>query len=190
MCWMCDADSSTSRSRWRRYARNAAISPLGRKLARRRPNSCRRCNHWASLTSADSSGRRNSLCLLPFIDGSEEFVQGLGRRFPAKSFAGPGVEGERDGCQGIGIMHAEVGSLGKVLAQQPVGVLVRAALPGAVRVTEVDLDPPEWGKIISTFIQNAGAWNRASAIPRICASAWALPQFESATRSGATGCCG
>src|SRR3954464_15344886 len=79
---------------------------------------------------ADSSGRRNSLCLLPFMDGSEEFVQGLGRRFPGKSFAGPGVEGERDGCQGIGIMHAEVGSLGKVLAQQPVGVLVRAALPG------------------------------------------------------------
>src|SRR3954465_7747331 len=33
------------------------------------------------------------------------------------------------------------------------------------------------------------AWSRASAIPRICASAWALPPFASATRNGATGCC-
>jgi transposase len=30
---------------------------------------------------------------------SEEFVQGLGRRFRAKSFAGPGVEGEADAEQ-------------------------------------------------------------------------------------------
>jgi hypothetical protein len=90
---------------------------------------------------ADSSGRRNTCCLLPCMDGSEEFVQSLGGRFPTKSFAGPGVEGERDGRKDIGIMHAEIGSLGKVLAQQAVGVLVRAALPGAVRVTEVDLDP-------------------------------------------------
>jgi hypothetical protein len=91
--------------------------------------------------SADSSGRRNSLFLPPLIDGLEQFVQRLGWGFPAKSFAGPGVEGKRDGCQGIGVMHAEVGSLGKVLAQQPVGILVRAALPGAVRIAEVDMDP-------------------------------------------------
>jgi hypothetical protein len=26
---------------------------------------------------ADSSGRRNTRCLLPFMDGSEEFVQGI-----------------------------------------------------------------------------------------------------------------
>ena len=36
-------------------------------------------------------------------------------------------------------MRAEVGALRKVLAQQPVGVLVRAALPGAVGIAEVDL---------------------------------------------------
>ena len=36
-------------------------------------------------------------------------------------------------------MHAEVGAFGEVLAEQPVGVLVGAALPWAVRITEVDL---------------------------------------------------
>ena len=38
------------------------------------------------------------------------------------------------------LQRDEVGALGEVLAQQPVGVLVRAALPGAVRVGEVDRD--------------------------------------------------
>ena len=37
------------------------------------------------------------------------------------------------------MIAGEVGALREVLAQQPVGVLVRAALPGAVRVAEVDL---------------------------------------------------
>ena len=36
-------------------------------------------------------------------------------------------------------MHAEIGAFREVLAQQPVGVLVRAALPGAVGIAEVDL---------------------------------------------------
>lgn len=36
-------------------------------------------------------------------------------------------------------MDGQVGSLGEVLAQQPIGVLVGAALPGAVRVAEVHL---------------------------------------------------
>jgi hypothetical protein len=33
-----------------------------------------------------------------------------------------------------------IGALGEVLAQQPVGVLVGATLPGRVRVAEVDVD--------------------------------------------------
>src|SRR3989304_9150609 len=37
-------------------------------------------------------------------------------------------------------MSGEVGALGKVLAEQSVGVLVGATLPWAVRVAEVDLD--------------------------------------------------
>ena len=61
------------------------------------------------------------------MDGSEEFVQSLGGRFPAKSLSGSRIEGERDGRKDIGIMHAEIGSLGKVLAQQAVGILVRTS---------------------------------------------------------------
>src|ERR1700756_3029940 len=37
-------------------------------------------------------------------------------------------------------MHAEIGAFWKILAQQSVGVLIGAALPWAVRVTEIDLD--------------------------------------------------
>jgi len=39
----------------------------------------------------------------------------------------------------LGAVPGEVGALGEVLAQQPVGVLVAAALPWAARVAEVDL---------------------------------------------------
>jgi hypothetical protein len=38
-------------------------------------------------------------------------------------------------------MNAEIRALWKVLAQQPVGVFVATALPGAFWVTEVDVDP-------------------------------------------------
>jgi len=37
-------------------------------------------------------------------------------------------------------MLAEVRALGKVLAEQTVGVLIAATLPGALRVAEVDLE--------------------------------------------------
>src|SRR5215475_4527524 len=37
-------------------------------------------------------------------------------------------------------MQAEIGAFWKILAQQSVGVLVRAALPWAVRIAEIDLN--------------------------------------------------
>ena len=42
------------------------------------------------------------------------------------------VERGGDGGQVVWAVPAEVGALGEVLAQEPVGVLVRAALPGRV----------------------------------------------------------
>jgi hypothetical protein len=36
-------------------------------------------------------------------------------------------------------MHREVGAFWEVLAQKTIGVLVGAALPGAVGITEVDI---------------------------------------------------
>src|SRR4051812_12951631 len=87
-----------------------------------------------------SSGRCNSC-----VRRSQQLVKGLGRCSPAQGFAWPAIEGRSHGCKVLGAVHAEVGALWKVLPQQPVGVLVRAALPRAVGIAEVDrhasLDP-------------------------------------------------
>src|SRR4051794_19646784 len=89
----------------------------------------------------DSRGRRNTA----YVSCSEELVQSLGRCSPAQGLSRPAVEGDRHGGQVLGAVHAEVGALWKVLPQQPVGVLVRAALPRTVGIAEVDrhasLDP-------------------------------------------------
>jgi hypothetical protein len=45
-----------------------------------------------------------------------------------------------DRVQGGLVELAQVGGLGEVLAEQPIGVLVGAALPRAARVTEEDLN--------------------------------------------------
>jgi hypothetical protein len=68
-------------------------------------------------------------------------VQGFGGCLPAEGFAGPVVESESNGLEFVGLPSRQVRALGEVLAQQPVGVLVGAPLPGAVRVGEVDLQP-------------------------------------------------
>src|SRR2546423_15595195 len=80
------------------------------------------------LSAAGSTGRRNtgvkSLCWgfvfqglpWPFVELPGHFVQ---------------IRLRVDG---------QVGSLWKVLSQQTVGVLVGAALPGTLRITEVDVD--------------------------------------------------
>src|SRR4051794_23804846 len=89
----------------------------------------------------DSSGRRNTA----YVSCSEELVQSLGRWSPAQGLSRPAVEGGRHGRKELGAVHAEVGALWKVLAQQPVGVLVRAALPRPVGIAEgarhASLDP-------------------------------------------------
>src|SRR3954452_22658765 len=89
----------------------------------------------------DSSGRRNTA----YVSCSEELVQSLGRRSPAQGLSRPAVEGCSQRGKVVGAVPAEVGALREVLSQQPVCVLVRAALPRAVRVAEVDrhasLDP-------------------------------------------------
>src|SRR3712207_1588675 len=89
----------------------------------------------------DSSGRRNTA----YVSCSEELVQSLGRGFPAQGLSRPAVEGDRHSGELLGAVHAEVGALREGLPQQPVGGLVRATLPGAVGIAEVDrharLDP-------------------------------------------------
>src|ERR1700722_7298295 len=83
---------------------------------------------------ADSTSRPNT-ALLPQV---KVLAEGFGWCLPAGCLAGAGVEGVGDGGQVAGGVAGEVGALGEVLAEQAVGVLVGAALPGWVRVGEVD----------------------------------------------------
>jgi very-short-patch-repair endonuclease len=71
--------------------------------------------------------------------GCNEVGECLGWFHPVEGLSRPVVELAGDGVEvGFGV-HGEVGAFGHPLAQEAVGVLVRAALPGGVRVAEVDL---------------------------------------------------
>src|SRR6516225_2406539 len=70
----------------------------------------------------------------------QDLGQGLGRGLPAQRLAGPAVQLLRHRGQLARAVPGQGRALGEVLAQQPVGVLVAAPLPGRVRVAEVDLD--------------------------------------------------
>src|SRR3954464_13832150 len=69
----------------------------------------------------------------------EVLVEDLSGGAPSERLARAAVERVGDGGQVAGAVAREVGALGEVLAQQPVGVLVGAALPGALRIAEVHL---------------------------------------------------
>src|SRR5215211_4694575 len=123
-------------------AKKLSMGALSRQLPRRLIDCWMPCRSGTARYGpaaywVDSSGRRNTA----YVTGSEELVQSLGRCSPAKGLARPAVEGNRHGREVLGAVHAEVSALRKGLAQQPVGVLVRAPLPGAVGIAEVDAQP-------------------------------------------------
>src|SRR5690349_7833104 len=139
-----------NRASWTRSVLSAAkklsMGALSRQLPRRLIEGWMPCRsstarYGPAAYWVDSSGRRNTA----YVSCLEELVQSLGRCSPAQSLSRPAVEGDRHSGEILGAVHAEVGALWKVLPQQPVGVLVRAALPGAVGIAEVDrhasLDP-------------------------------------------------
>ena len=63
----------------------------------------------------------------------------LQRRSPVEGGTGSVVHLVGNGVEVVLAVHREVGALGQILAQHPVGVLARASLPGTVRVAEVHL---------------------------------------------------
>ena len=65
--------------------------------------------------------------------------EGLSRGAPAKRLSWSAVECVGDRGELLGRVPGEVGASGEVLAKEPVGVLVGAALPRALRIAEVDL---------------------------------------------------
>src|SRR3954451_7153052 len=113
-----------------------------------RESSVARCSatptRWLAadrLTRCDGSRPPNGQLGWAMSDGEQELVERFGRGLVAERLARPAVQRAGNGLDLLGVAPGEVGALGEVLAQQPVGVLVAGALPGAVRVGEVDRDP-------------------------------------------------
>ena len=97
-----------------------------------------------NMAVSNSKCKKRSM-MLPEI----ESVRGkqLSRALEAKGLAWPGVQPPGDFIQLLLREHGQVASLGQVLSQQPVGVLVDAALPGAVRVGKIDLHSGRLGQL-------------------------------------------
>src|SRR3954453_21334467 len=74
---------------------------------------------------ASSTGR----CNTGLLKRSYLLFESLGWGLPLKGLAGPVVERVSDGLEVFGGPARQVGALGEVLAQQPVRVFVRRALP-------------------------------------------------------------
>src|SRR6202023_629481 len=73
------------------------------------------------------------------MDRCNTCLEFTGRSFKAQSFSLTLIEAQRYLVE-IGLrITGQVGFLGEVLSQQPVGVFVGASLPGALRITEEDL---------------------------------------------------
>ena len=64
------------------------------------------------------------------LGGTVAVPEGLGGAAPAEGFAGAVVEFEGDGIEVLTGVAGQAGAFGEVLAEQAVGVLVAAALPG------------------------------------------------------------
>ena len=83
---------------------------------------------------AGSTGRRNTFSLT----GLQALVQSFGRSSPSEGLAGPCIERVSNNCEYVRTVCAQIGSFREVLSKQSIGVLVRSALPRAVRFAEVD----------------------------------------------------
>src|SRR3954464_10054667 len=121
--------AGTARASSARNTPIAAVETSGRTSATPSPRSGQ-----TAPNSLVSTGRRNTS-----LTGLQHRVESLGGRSPPERLARSAVEGGGHGREVLRAVPAQVGPLREVLPQEPVGVLVRAALPRGMRVTEVDL---------------------------------------------------
>src|ERR1700756_5009401 len=73
------------------------------------------------------------------MDRCNTCLEFTGRSFKAQSFSWTLSEAQRYLVEIVLKITGQVGFLGEVLSQQPVGVFVGASLPWTLRITEVDL---------------------------------------------------
>ncbi len=102
----------------------AALMPWRRSSLRSSPQA-----YWAG-----STGRRNTFSLT----GLQALVQSFGGSSPSEGLAGPCIERVSNNCEYVRTVCAQIGSFREVLSKQSISVLVRSALPRAVRFAEVD----------------------------------------------------
>src|SRR3954465_8549771 len=81
-------------------AKKLSMGALSKQLPRRLIDGWMPCRSSTARNGpdaywVDSRGRRNT----PYVTGSEELVQSLGRCSPAKGLSRPAVKGHRHGCK-------------------------------------------------------------------------------------------
>lgn len=91
----------------------------------------------------DSSGRRND-----DDSGSNALREDAGGGSPAERVAGPVILAVLDLAEDFVAVDRDITALGGVSAEEPVGVLVRPALPGATGIAEVDALCEELGYLL------------------------------------------
>src|SRR5690242_12458474 len=94
------------------------------------------CDALAEPGRANLFGRRNTGRLGRCREWSTE---GFSRARPTERLTRSAVHLSCDEVEIVGGVLAEVGPLREELPKQPVGVFVRASVPGAGRIAEVDL---------------------------------------------------
>ena len=78
-----------------------------------------------------------------------EVSKNFQRRLPVQAFSGARVEFLGNGIQfALGVAR-QIRSLGEVLAQQPIGILIGSALPGTMRIGKEHLESESLGQ---TFV--------------------------------------
>ena len=85
-------------------------------------------------------------------------------RLEAVRGAWPGVQAVGNSIELFLTIDAQVRSLGQVLAQQAVGVLSGAALPWAVRITEVHRHARSGGQLLAMVVDEALPRRRSNRI--------------------------
>ena len=98
------------------------------------PASARRWVYLIETYWAGSTGRRNTFSLT----GLQALVQRFGGSSPSEGLAGPCIERVSNNLEYVRTVCAQIGSFREVLSKQSISVLVRSALPRAVRFAEVD----------------------------------------------------
>ena len=82
------------------------------------------------------SDRKRFLCAFKIL--AQQLMKGMSRAVPVQDFPGPIVEHRLDPLDLASGELMEPSPFGEELAEQPIGVLVRAPLPGTLGVRKID----------------------------------------------------